>query len=366
MIPPTREPSSKDDDIAGVDRGQCSAFARSSPIPKSQKPIHQGEVSNPTLQLVIAAARSPPWQHTPRCSSPRPPSQGRCPGVQTARHARRPGIAAPTSKLHPEPSTNSTPPASTSNHRWTTGAAGGQHDDPKIAAPHHAADTGSVDSPSQLHASRSTTQKGSFTTSSKSGGHDAQPNPASLMSQRAPPSSLRVPEAAADAALDAARPAHRGPRVSPQLRAAASQPSHRPPRVSHVPDGPTPDRRPGAPDPCRGQLHATPPRSAHRLSTPAAESITTPAAESITTPPRAAPAGPEACHHAAPAAAAAGRSAVASTCLGPPPQPPCSPSRAAARGPLPAFGDRGRRHRGKGQRRRRRGTAARSGPSRRR
>jgi hypothetical protein len=97
---------------------------------------------------------------------------------------------------------------------------------------------------------------------------------------------------AADAALDAARPAHHGPRVSPQLRAAASQPSHRPLRASHVPDGPTPERRPGAPDPCRGQLHATLPRSAHRLCTLAAESNTT--------PPRAAPAGPEARHHAAP------------------------------------------------------------------
>jgi hypothetical protein len=33
MMPPTREATSKDVDIAGINQGQCGAFAWSSPYP---------------------------------------------------------------------------------------------------------------------------------------------------------------------------------------------------------------------------------------------------------------------------------------------------------------------------------------------
>jgi hypothetical protein len=54
-MPPTRGTTSKDADIAGTNRSGCSAFARSSPEPKSLKPIHEGEEDVPASQLAIAA-----------------------------------------------------------------------------------------------------------------------------------------------------------------------------------------------------------------------------------------------------------------------------------------------------------------------
>jgi hypothetical protein len=78
-MPPTRGTTSKDADIAGTNRSGCSAFARSSPKPKSLKPIHEGEEDMPASHHTIAAARSQPSGRTPR-----PPTQS-CPAARTAR-----------------------------------------------------------------------------------------------------------------------------------------------------------------------------------------------------------------------------------------------------------------------------------------
>jgi hypothetical protein len=70
---------------------------------------------------------------SPLCSSSSPPHETHHGTTRQGapRHAHHPGAAAPASKLHPEPSSTSTPPVAISNHRRTTGAEGGQLADPK-------------------------------------------------------------------------------------------------------------------------------------------------------------------------------------------------------------------------------------------
>jgi hypothetical protein len=59
-MPPTREATSEDADMADIDLGQCSDFAWSSPCPRTLKPLRPSRRCKSALQLVIAA-RSPPW-----------------------------------------------------------------------------------------------------------------------------------------------------------------------------------------------------------------------------------------------------------------------------------------------------------------
>jgi hypothetical protein len=93
------------------------------------------------------------------------------------RHAHHPGAAAPTSKLHQEPSPASMPTAATSNHRQTTRAEGGRLADPKPVALHHVEDTSSeTTTPPSSVLAGAPRKVGSNTTSSKTGGRDVPPS----------------------------------------------------------------------------------------------------------------------------------------------------------------------------------------------
>jgi hypothetical protein len=59
-MPPTREATSEDADIAGTNRSGCGAFARSSPKPKSLKPVHEGEERDMPAFQPAATTRSQP------------------------------------------------------------------------------------------------------------------------------------------------------------------------------------------------------------------------------------------------------------------------------------------------------------------
>nr|XP_051210929.1 uncharacterized protein LOC127328365 [Lolium perenne] len=103
-MPPTRGTTSKDADIAGTNRSGCSAFARSSPKPKSLKPIHEGEEDMPASQHTVAAARSQPSGHAPR-----PPTQS-CHAARTARaekQKREPPLRPSRAAAEPTPHVNS-------------------------------------------------------------------------------------------------------------------------------------------------------------------------------------------------------------------------------------------------------------------
>jgi hypothetical protein len=84
-MPPSRGTTSEDADIAGTNRSGCSAFARSSPKPKSLKPIHEGEEDVPRR-----SSPSPPHEANrammPRCSRTSPTAAKQsCPAARTTR-----------------------------------------------------------------------------------------------------------------------------------------------------------------------------------------------------------------------------------------------------------------------------------------
>jgi hypothetical protein len=85
MMPPTRGATSEDADIAGLDRGRCSAFAWSSPYPSHRSISTKAKWTNSLHSL------SPPHKAhrgTTRHGAPR--------------HIHQLGAAAPKSQLHRE------------------------------------------------------------------------------------------------------------------------------------------------------------------------------------------------------------------------------------------------------------------------